>query len=72
METHQTKLSEELTEEILIVTAGEKKSHHLQESPKDNVNSNTNDINKQFNDLLKEWAHKDGALKDINKQLRTP
>jgi hypothetical protein len=69
METHQTKLPEEITEEILVITAGEKKFPHLLESPKDCINSNTNGINEQFNDVLEEWRRKDGPLEDVNKQF---
>jgi hypothetical protein len=65
-ETHETKASGDSTEELSQSTAGEKKFPHLQESPKDYINSNTNDIDKQFNDVLEEWRCKDGPLEDIN------
>jgi hypothetical protein len=69
METHQTKASEDSTEELSQSTAGEKKFLHLQESPKDYTNSNTNGINKHFNDVLEEWRRKDGPMEDKAKRI---
>jgi DNA repair ATPase RecN len=69
METHQTKKSKELVEEIITVTAGQKPFRYLQESHSDNIIYNTNRINQQFHDELEKWNRKNGPLEDINKQF---
>jgi hypothetical protein len=62
-------MSRELTKEILTVTAGKKLFHYLQESHRDNIISNTDGINKQFNDELEKWRRKNGPTKDVNKEF---
>jgi hypothetical protein len=69
MTTIRTPLSDETFENILQFTAGEKPFHYLQESHKDNIISNTNNIIKRFNDELDTWRRTKDAHKEFDEKF---